>query len=717
MTRAFLFCALSIAAVAAPKPAGPINYEGNLKLVPATDPAVAPGDAVTLLPAVRGVHPRLLFNAADIARLKEQIKTDPVLKKTADDMFLRSRRFKFNAKQSEALLSDDTPALSTANGSWPSIAYTWQLERDPAVLQGIVDTLEFMLAQPHWANTRELDHSMGAACNLHAVALLFDAAHDDLSPDLRARVAARLLVQARRLYYLGFQQRGIGIIKYWQQDPQPNHRWYRTRAMAAALLSIADEPGIDASFMLGELKKQTDFLMKWYPEDGDCHEGSGYQSFGFRQLADTADMMDRTVGTSYLKHPGFANAWKQQLYYWVPDSRASVSFGDAQNQRSGFNYDDSAFFIGARLARDPVAQGALVNRLKIQSVPADASRPVSYPWSLLQYYDPTVPVGDYKAVPKNHLFHDLGAAVFRDSWDEGGVVFTFKCGPYGGQKLNEYRHATPDKDGNPHYVNVAHDDPDANGFTLDVAGETIFHPGLYSVKKMTNEHSTVLLGDKGQLGEGDSYTQPVGKRDMRELSWLTGWKTDVSGKAIIEGETAPAYDGGFDRFRRTAVWLPGDYILLLDDLRATAAAALPVWHGVLPAASFVKPDEGMALAGGGAHAVPMQFLADVPVNAAIDDLFLAGRWGHQLVKKLQFTPAERQSRPAVLLDPWKRGAKMSYERKGDTVVLTVRGPAGTDIWTWNPAPDAKTPSSVVGTRGGRPLFALTAADKVAEAKH
>lgn len=716
MRRLFLLCTLSVACVAAPK-TGPINYDGNLAQIPATDPAVALADAVSILPSLRGVHPRLLFNAADIARLKEQIKTDPILKKTADDMLSRSRRFKFNAKQAEAVLTNDTPALSVANGSWPTMAYTWQLERDPAVLQGIVDTLEFMLAQPYWADVKELDSSMGAACNLHAVALLFDAAHGDLTPDLRTRVAARLLVQARRMYYLGFEKRCLDVIKYWQQDPMPNHRWYRTRALASALLSIADEPGIDAAFLLGELKKQTDFLIKWYPEDGDCHEGSGYQNFGFRQLADTADMMDRVVGTSYLKSPGFANAWKQQLYYSIPDSRASVSFGDAQNQRSVFNYDDAAFFIGPRLSRDPVAQGALVQLLERQSVHPDPKRPVVYPWSLLQYYDPTVKVGDYRAVPKNHLFADLGAAVFRDSWEEGGVVFTFKCGPYGGQRLNEYRMATPDKNGNPHYVNVAHDDPDANSFTLDVAGETIFHPGLYSVKKLTKEHSTVMLGDKGQLGENDSYTQPVGKRDMRELSWLTGWKTDAVGRAIIEGETGPVYDGGFERFRRTAVWLPGEYILMLDDLRAVPSADLPVWHGVVSAGSFKDPAQGTALAGDGAHAVPMQFLADVEVSAVLDDLFLPGRWGHQLAKNFLFTMAERKSRPACLLDPWQRGVKMSYDRQGDTVILTVRGSAGTDTWTWKPAPDDKTPSSVLGTRDGRPLVALTAADAVSTTKH
>ena len=711
MKHFFLYCSLGIACMAAPGSAT-VDYEGNLKRIPATDPSVDARDAVSLLPAARGVHPRLLFTAADIERLKAQIPKDPVLKKSAENTLTWARRFKLSPAQAASVVTSDTPALSVANGSWPMLAYGWALERDPAMLKGIVDTLEFMLSLPYWGDTAELDSSMGAACNLHVVALLFDAAHDDLSPDLRSRVAARLLVQARRMYYLGHRQLSLMPIKYWQQDPMPNHRWYRARGLAAALLAITGEPGIDTAYLLGELKKETDFLIKWYPEEGDCHEGAGYQQFGFRMLADTATMMDRVVGTRYLSSPGFANAWMQQVYYWIPYSRASVSFGDDQNQRGVFNYDDSAFFIGPHLSRDPLAQGALLNRLKYQVQHPDPKRPENYPWSLLQYYDPTVPEGDCRAVPVTHLFQDLGAAVFRDSWGESGVVFTFKCGPYGGQRLNEYRHANPDKNGNPHYVNVAHDDPDANSFTLNVAGDTIFHPGLYSVRKVTREHSTVTLGDTGQLNEGSDYTQPLANRDMRELSWITGWKVDSSGRAVIEGETGPAYGGGFERFRRTALWLPGEYILILDDLRATAGAALPVWRGVVPAGSFSNPEQGTAIAGGGAHAVPMQFMADVGVSAALDDFFLPGRWGHQLVKQFQFTPAERASRPACLLDPWKRGVKMSYQRKGDTVELTVRGPAGTDIFVWNPAPDGRAPSSIRGTRDGHPLISLTAADTI-----
>ena len=52
--------------------------------------------------------------------------------------------------------------------------------------------------------------------------------------------------------------------------------------------------------------------------------------------------------------------------------------------------------------------------------------------------------------------------------------------------LNQYRHEVL-KDGKPHYINVAHDDPDANSFALAGDGELWFHPGVYSKLKKTEE--------------------------------------------------------------------------------------------------------------------------------------------------------------------------------------------------------------------------------------
>lgn len=700
---------LVVSAYAAP---AKVDYQANLSQIPATDPATP--DAPELLPAVRGVHPRLLFTPKEVARIKANIAASPLLKQAADGVINASKRYRAPKENPLPMVMGDTPAIVTAAGQWPFLAYAYALEPNPQTLEGISSVLRRMLEQPYWADTIELDSNMGAGCNLFGVAVLFDAAYADLDPQLRRQVAERLLVQSRRMFYLGHKMLAKGVVKYWQQDPAPNHRWYRLRGLAAAVLAIADEPGLDTAYLRQELKKEAEFIMKWYPEEGDCHEGSSYQLFGIRSLYEAAVIVDNGFGTNLSKHPGFASAWKQQLYYWVPADNSLVAYGDSQNGPLRFGNDDGAFFPGPRLSRDANAQAALQRRMEMMMPTGADGRPVPPPWTLLAYYDPTLTGGNYRAIPTTHLFTDMGAASFRDSWEKDAVIFTFKCGPYGGQALNAYRHAHLNEQGLPHYVNVAHDDPDANSFSLTIGADKIFHPGTYSTHKLTRDNNTLTIGAEGQIMDDSEWTQPVPDRDMRELSYLTGWKQDAQGRAIIEGETGPAYRGKLDRFRRTAVWLPGDYILILDDIRPNDAAKEPlIWRGLVPDGRFVNPEKGGAkVVTKSGSELSFQFLSDRPVNAALDDWFVGGRWGHLQARQFQFSVAPTEPvRFAMLLDPWKRGVTLATKQDGDAMLLAVTGPAGTDLWKWQRAEGAKTPSSLTGLRNSRPLIALTSADK------
>jgi len=731
---------LSASALMAAGPVGitPEQIKQNLAKIPPTDPPAA--NPPKLLDAVKGQHPRLLFNAKEIEALKARIASDPILKKTYDDLSARSKKFKLRPDVANSLVTNDTPALATGNGQYPELAYAYALDHDPAVKQSIIDILNMMLKEEHWGATKELDSSMGAACNMMMVAVLYDAVYNDLEPEFRTQMAQKLLTHARRLHYLGHKQLAVDVIKYWQQDPQPNHRWYRARGLASCVLAIADEKGIETGYLMEELKKEMDFLTKWYPADGDCHEGSGYQSFGFRSLLETAQIMDRTIGTEYMKHPGFKNAWKQQVYYWLPGAGKTISFGDAQNTSVRYMYDHPPFMVGPSLSRDKNGMAALLNMFRQGSKGKDGQ--LIYPWSLLAFYDPTVGEGDYKALEPYHLFADLGAASMRDNWDEQAVVLAFKCGPYGGYKLNEYRHAVPDADGNPHYVNLAHDDPDANSIAMSIAGDFIFHPGLYSTKKMTDTISTITVDGKGQVMEGDSYTQPVPKYDMRKLSYLTGWKTGDKGRIIVEGEASDAYryygppplteaelaaidpaappappkpgvltESKLKKFRRSTLWMPGEYVLVLDDIVSDGPREI-MWRGTVQKAQFTNPKEGLCLiTTETGKQVNMQMLANKPIQGAIDHCYLAGRWGNELIQQLQFPIKSDSVKYACLLDPWSKKVSMTFKDSGDTATVTVKGDGFEDTWTWKQSKDTITPSSIEGKRGGTALIALTEKDK------
>jgi hypothetical protein len=720
------FPTFAMGAMPEPPPMPPAQAQQIISQIPATDPPT-PG-APQIVDAMKGKHPRLLFTADEITALKQQIGTDPILQKAYDGTKQWATIALIPSGPRPPVVADDTSALVKSLAQAPAMAYAYALDHDPAMKEKIITTLTNMMNTPYWADGKELDSNMGAACNEFMVGLLFDTVHDDLDPAMRAQLAANIFTHARRQYYLGHKQMlkfpGAG---YWQADPQPNHRWYRDMGLAACVLSVADEPDIDAGYMLQSLKDEMDFVMKWYPPDGDCHEGAGYQSFGYLPIAAATEMMDRVLGTTYQKTTGIKNAASQQMYYWVPGRNSDISYGDDQNSVAAvFGNNDGAFFLGPHLTQDKNMQAALLRRVARSDHPASGKPPI-YPWSLLAFYDPTVSGGDYKALPLYRLFPDMGSATMRDSWEDDAVVMTFKCGPYGGYRLNDYRMATPGEDGKPHYVNIAHDDPDANEFTLAIGNGFAFHPGVYSfVHKLTTQHNTLTVDDKGQLGEGDAFTQPTGALDMRTLSYLTGWKTGDNGRVIIEGEAGNAYRGMtgpelkaahneaapavLSKFRRTAIWMPGDYILILDDIASASGAHNLTWHADAPTGTTDNQGHNTTTTETGTQ-VGFQVVSDPPLTTAIVPVILDGRWGNVPVQQFQCSANTDTLKIACLIDPWKKTPDVKMTSSGGTVTLAVHSGTFDDTWTWQPATDSTTPSQITGTRGGAPLISLTPADK------
>jgi len=686
-----------------------VDYQANLAKIPPADPAAT--NAPQIVPALHGKHPRLLFTTEEIAAEQKAIDADPVLSKTKASLLAWGERFKLQPESPKPqIVLNDTAALTTSVNHNVGLVYAYALGHSPKVRDGIISVLKMMLDQPYWADTAELDSNMGAGNNMLMVGLMFDAVYNDLDPQLRHQLAEKMLTHVRRMYYLGFKEGAIGVVKYWQQDPQNNHRWHRNAGMAACLLAIADEPGIDAGYLLEQRKAEVDFIHKWYPPDGDCHEGAGYQQFGFLYQAINAIMMDRVLGTHYLESPGLKNAWAQQIYFGTPGRASDQSFGDDMNGDTWFNHLDAAFFIGPKLTRDANVQAALVHRMEIKRKRPD-NRPVEYPWSVFAFYDPTLKGGDYTKLPTARLFADLGAASMRDSWEDNAALLTFKCGPYGGYKLNEYAEAVPGTDGKKHYVNVAHDDPDQNGFSLSVAGNFIFHPGLYSLNKRTESASTITVDGKGQRNEGSDFTQPIPDVDMRTLAYLTAWKTEADGKTIVEGEAGKLY-AGLKQFRRTVIWLPGQYGLILDNVRTDGSPHTITWRGTVEKGQFDKPEDGWCHAytrSGGR--VDFQMLADQPFTGAIDYCYLDGRFGGQLMQQFQFAAKTDAVHYACLLDPWKKKPEMTLASKDGVVTLTVKNGEATDTWTWPEPADADTPTLITGERAGQPIVKLTAADK------
>ena len=658
-----------------PMKAQPVAPPPPPPVVPESDPA--PEKPATLLPAVRGRHPRLLFTAEDVPALRR-------LAEGEGKVFFEQVLKYLPACQPPDHTRWQTDATDAQRqGIWrlPTVALHYVITGDRGSLDKAAGFLRKFLDTPDWETGEERNSGMAAANILAGAALAYDWLYNDLDPALREAMRKKLLLQARWMLY-GGHRNGNKATGYWQSDAQNNHRWHRDAGLALAALAVADEPGAD--WLLAQTREELEFVARWLPEDGSSHESPSYLVFGMPYLVLAFDAADRCLGTQLLRHPFFKNTLLFRMHTLTPGLKDAFCFGDA----GGTGFINNYLFRCASAHRAADLQAGARRFFDADSTPS-----FQYGWFSLVWFDPSLKGGSLDAVPKNALFGDLGLACMRDGWDARDVALMFKCGPYGGRLLNDFRNQTGK------YINVAHDDPDANMLVLWAGGRFLADDDRFAYNKTASAHNTLLLNGKGQRGEGRGHwTQPIGGVDMNTLARIVTWK-DAGPAVVVEGEAGNAY-AGLERFRRAVVWVPGGYILLLDDIRARAEADLS-WLLQGPEVEPLDAQRGLFRLGAAPAICPVSVASNTTYSAGLGASPADDRGKPLGFKQLRLSAKARVWRLAALLDPWNRGATVLLEpADGETFTVKVSAAGFADTWTWAPSPDAATPATLKGERAG-----------------
>lgn len=657
--------------------------------VPEKDPE--PEHRVELVERVKGKHPRLLFTAEDIPAMKRLAQSEgKVFFKQLNDYLGPSV-----PPGHTNFLTDATDAQRQGLWRLPTVALHYVLTGDEWSLGRTVAFMKKFLALDYWERGQERDSGMGAANIMIGAALAYDWTYNELDPEFREAFRKKLLLHARRMYYRGHLQKGGGGAGYWQQDPQNNHRWHRNAGLALSVLAVAgDGPGDD--WILARTLDELRFVARWLPEDGTSHEGPSYMAFGGGHLLLAFDAADRCLGTNFLDHAFFKETVSFRMQTLTPGLKNVFGFGDSAGAGGYNNY----LFKCASHHKMKDHQAGLMELLRLNP----DSLWIGW-WSLV-WYDPATGGGAVGNLPLSKFFPDLGLAFMRDGWEEHDVGVMFKCAPYGGARLNEYRN---ENEG--HYINVAHDDPDANMFLIYAKGRMLAETDRYAYHKVTSSHNTILVNGTGQKGEGHHWTQPLGKSDMSDLAYVTAWK-DAGDVAAVEGEASGAYDA-LERYRRTLIWVPASYILILDDIRAEREAEIAWLVQGVELETVDRQQSHYRLKNGHTHcdfrvAADKEFAADVVRSTAQHRGSRLG-WA-----QLQLKARTDHWRVATVFDPWNHGGlRISMTPDGENAaVITITGPDISDTWTWQAPPDDETPSTLKGRRKGASLVEVGPKDKV-----
>lgn len=692
--------------LAGPMQVKPAGAPPPPKVLPDEDPSPV-GPPIMLKEELRGVHPRVLITKDQLPKLRKFYNSDEG----------KIWREKIEGYRGASRPPDHTKFLTDATdgqrqGFWrmPTVALHYLMTGEKSSLRDAKGFLEHLAKLPAWETTKERNSGMSAANIMIGAGLVYDWIYNDLDPEFRESFREKLLYHSRYMYHGGHLLKNPGP-HYWQNDPANNHRWHRNAGLTLSMLAIYENRP-EEQWIMQRAIDDLEFVNKWLPHDGSCHEGPGYMVFGGNHLMVAMDAADKAIGTNFLEADYYKNVPLYRMHTLLPGMNGILPYGDT-TEGGVATYNNFLLRCVARHNLPDIRDGLL------DMVETDP-RSMMFGWFSLIWDDPDVPRGDFTNLHTKALFEDVGVATFRDSWSGDAVAGYFKCGPFGGYDMLRYS-------GGEKYINVAHDDPDANSFILAIGGDIVAKTDGYSKRKSSRNHNTILINDFGQMTkgrpEGGVWSQPGG--DMTKMGFLTTYND--TGKVVgVEGEASGSYLAyrdrktgksrpGIDRFRRSFLWVEGDYILVLDDIRSPEAVDVS-WLMQGEDLKVVDESAGKFKLIAGEASADFMVVSDKPMDFATR-VSPADHRGKSLdYQQLVGSITTEDLRVVSIYDPWNHGdLEVTMTDLGNgSASITVTGGTNKDVWTWTMAPDNDTASSISGNRvngaGTGPLYKQGPAD-------
>lgn len=682
-----------------------IGMTGALVLVASSYGAVVPdkdpvleGVPAKLRPEVMNVHPRLLFSPAELRQIKARYGSATGTTAALREKLLSYLPPSYVLPVEKKFITDATDGQRQGLWRMPTVTFHYLMTGDKKSFEAAVGYLKLLAETEHWEGGAELDSGMSSANIMAGAALVYDWLYNDLDPEFRERFRKKLWLQARAQYHGGHLMKNSDH-HYWQNDPANNHRWHRDAGLALAVLT-AYTGATEEQWLFTKTFEELQFLADWLPSDGTSHEGTGYEVFGAMHLTLAMDASDRCFGTDYLAGPFFRNICQLDVASMAPGPDLGFDYGD--NGASNPIGSAYGWFLYRLSAKHRLADvQSVLDGERFKSLEAITA------WAGLIWRDPGLTGGSLTNFPTTTIWPDVGWAVLRESWRDGTVGAAFKCGPWGGYRLNEYRNQNNFK-----YINVAHDHPNANSFQIVCDNEYVAEMDRYPMNpgKLSTGDNTILINGIGQavqgMEEGLGFSQPSTGSDMSQMAKITAWK-DTGDIVVVEGEAAGSYLAytdartkksrpALDRFRRSFIWVKGSYILVLDDIRAPQPVTI-TWLMQSGKVDPVDAAQGRYRLIKNKAQCDFQLVSDTPfttkmgISTANEHDKLLG-W-----QQLQVSVDTAATRFASVYNPWHR-QNLKLEMAGETV--TVSGPDFTDTWQWKPATGKFDASPLHGSRKG-----------------
>ena len=509
---------------------------------------------LTPLPAslekVRGIHPRLYLDSARVTELRQAVQTTHAplwkeLRECADRAVKRGRDAYHEHDNSSG---DEQLWQREVGNAMPVLAMAWVLSREQPYLEAARQWALASCGYRTWGLGGTDGMDLAAGHQLFGLGLVYDWCYADLGEEARRTIRGTLVKRTSAL----FEAAATGKV-WWHQSYLQSHLWVNISGMAVAGMAMFDEVD-DAAGWIGLPLEKFQRTMAALGPDGASHEGVGYWEYGAEHMLKFMDLartrLDANLYTGqWWRHTAlYAQYLALPRHAWTSNN-CIVDIADCA--RRHLYGPDYLLRVLAREFHDGHAQW-----LAREIDDAGVATPIS-PWLNLLWFEPALLAEPPSSLPTLRHFDDLGLVSARSDWSGDESLVVFKCGPCLGHQAVQAFSCDP---------GGGHVHPDANHFVLFGAGEWLVRDDGYSAK-WTGQHNTLLVDDRGQLGEGSKW---FGADEAMAVKARTKIVRAASTPDLdqMTGEASEAYprDLGLRRYLRHLLFLKPDVLLVCDEV-------------------------------------------------------------------------------------------------------------------------------------------------------
>jgi len=502
------------------------------------------------LEGVRGEHPRLYLNRERVVQLRRAIGgTHKSLWEELRALADRAvRRGPPDYRRRDSYSGDEQLWQRGVGNTLPVLAMAHLLSGEEKYLKSAREWALKSCGYETWGLGRIDGMDLAAGHQLLGLALVYDWCHGNLDGEALKTIRETLCRRASAM----FEAAATGKI-WWRRSYLQNHLWVNACGMAAAGFALFDEEEAGLEW-IGLARQKFRRTQAALGPDGASHEGVGYWEYGVEYLLKYMHLSRELLGEDLYDCDWWRNTASYAQYLALPRkawTRSSCIVDIADCPRAHWYGPDYLLRGLAREYRDGYAQW-----LAREADGADVCAPGA-PWLNLVWFDPDLEAKPPDTRPLLHHFQDMGIVSARSGWSGDESLVVFKCGPFIGHKgVEEFSY---DPGG-------GHVHPDANHFVLFGGGEWLIRDDGYRAK-WTGQHNTLLVGGRGQLGEGREWfngSEPLALKSRPRVVRASS----TPALDHIAGDAAAAYprELGLRRFTRHLLFLKPAVLIVVDDI-------------------------------------------------------------------------------------------------------------------------------------------------------